>query len=276
VLVGGLLSLTLLSAMVGRALAEGATAGDRGGQAEAEFVRLANGERVQAGAPPVAVDASLSRVARWWAANMAAAGTIFHNHDLPAYAPENWLRLGENVGKGNDPVQLHRAFAASPTHYSNLVDPNFDSVGLGVAYDANDVLYVVFDFMERQPPPPPVRPAPAPVVAPKVAAVVHMPAATSSVAAAVAPRPPAVAPVLPVRSPGGLQAAIAQLRELDAVRRPPPSLDPKIGPAPAAWERAAGTPHPSHKSIDQATMVKAWLPPRDCERASWRDSLRDC
>ncbi len=36
---------------------------------------------------------------------------------------------------------------ASPAHYRNIVDPTFDSIGIGIAYDG-DVMYVTEQFMD--------------------------------------------------------------------------------------------------------------------------------
>ncbi len=52
----------------------------------------------------------------------------------PPASAQPWTKLGENVGTGpsNDPIW--NAFVNSAHHYANIVDPDFNRVGVGVAY----------------------------------------------------------------------------------------------------------------------------------------------
>ena len=58
------------------------------------------------------------------------------------------------MGRGGSVTDLHNAFVRSPSHYENLVEPSYDYVGIGVAYDSNGTIFVVFDFMALQSPVP--------------------------------------------------------------------------------------------------------------------------
>lgn len=130
-------------------VAEPAAAADTGA-AEIQFVEKLNGLRGAQGLQPLAIKGELFDFARGWSRNMAAAGAISHNPSLGAQAPLPWLRLGENVGMGPDVQSLHDAFVASPTHYANMVNPAYDSVGVGVV-EANGVLFVSVEFMTTAP-----------------------------------------------------------------------------------------------------------------------------
>jgi len=66
----------------------------------------------------------------------------------------SWQKLGENVGVGPSVDSLTAAFIASPAHYRNLVDPSWDSMGVGVTI-VNGTIYVAEEFMQGDPPPPP-------------------------------------------------------------------------------------------------------------------------
>ncbi len=121
---------------------------------EAKFVDLINAERAKVGLAALRVAPELVGVGREWSNEMIArAGGsercgVLHNPDFVAKVTADWQRLGENVGCGNVAVSaLHDLFVASPAHYRNIVDPTFDSIGIGVAYDG-DVMYVTEQFMD--------------------------------------------------------------------------------------------------------------------------------
>jgi hypothetical protein len=90
---------------------------------------------------------------------MAAANNIFHSN-LADGAPPEWVRLGENVGRGPSVDAIHNALVASPEHYRNLTDPGFRYVGVGVV-NANGTLFVSEVFMESASQPAPSTSAPA-------------------------------------------------------------------------------------------------------------------
>src|SRR3546814_6816876 len=87
---------------------------------------------------------------------MVQAGDISHNPNLASQVPGAWTKLGENVGVGNDVGGLMQAFITSPTHYQNLVDPDWTHVAVGVPL-ANGRIWTTHNFMtlESAPPPPP-------------------------------------------------------------------------------------------------------------------------
>ena len=123
---------------------------------EARFVSLINDERFNAGLGALVPMPELVSVGREWSAAMLAQSTtsdrcsISHNPALANEVVANWRRLGENVGCGNiDADSLHRMFVASPGHLRNILDPTFDSVGIGVVFDG-DVMFVTEQFMDLQ------------------------------------------------------------------------------------------------------------------------------
>lgn len=113
---------------------------------EEAIVTMINGLRAAHGLHPLTLDGRLSDVARAWSNQMAAAGALSHNANLPAEAPREWVRLGENVGVGKSVESLHDAFVASATHYPHLVDPGFRHIGVGVA-EVGGELWVTQQFM---------------------------------------------------------------------------------------------------------------------------------
>ena len=204
---------------------------------EGQFLNLANGQRDSVGSGTLAPDTGLRDIARWWAARMAAASDIFHNYNLPNDVHDDWYKLGENVGMGWSVDDLHQAFVKSPTHYQNLVDPAYGFVGIGVAYNSDGKIFVVFDFMDLQPPPAAdaaTQPAPeaassgqgltltrhaATPAAPPVAHPAVVPPRASLPAALLEEDPPPAATLptpAPARAPSpALTGVLTQLRALD-------------------------------------------------------------
>ena len=166
--------------------------------AESAFVSRINSLRESKGLAPVELDSELVGVARRWTDRMVDAGQISHNPNLANDVQENWIKLGENVGVGADVDQLMQAFINSPTHYRNLVDPDFRYVGVGVSYSDNGRMYTTHDFMALA--------ASEPVAAPAPAAP-----STPAPAAPALPPPPATPPAKPER----VRTVLAALRRTD-------------------------------------------------------------
>ncbi|MDQ3945575.1 MAG: CAP domain-containing protein, partial [Actinomycetota bacterium] len=128
---------------------------------ETAFVARINELRAGKGLPGLEVHPNLTGKARGWAATMGTAGRIWHS-TLSDGITADWRKLGENVGMGGSVEALHDAFVASPKHYANLVDPEFNYIGIGVVY-AGGTLYVSEMFMKLATAPVAVAPpAPAP------------------------------------------------------------------------------------------------------------------
>ncbi len=124
---------------------------------ETTFVAGINALRASKGLPVLSVHSNLTSKARAWAQTMADKSTIWHSV-LSDGITADWQKLGENVGRGGSVAGLELAFAASPLHYANLIDPTFDTIGLGVVRGAGDIIFVAEEFMNlrstRSSPPP--------------------------------------------------------------------------------------------------------------------------
>jgi hypothetical protein len=185
-----LLGMALLAPALSAVLATSAYADP--GSEEARFVALTNQLRVNHGLNPLATSGTLVAVARRWSSNMAAAGAISHNMNLPNEVSLQWQKLGENVGTGSTVDSIQNAFINSPHHYENLVDPVYNYVGIGVV-DSGGRIYVTVDFMQLGSVP---ARAPAPAPAPRVS----RPRTTT------APRPAPVPQAVPVTVPPAPEA----------------------------------------------------------------------
>jgi hypothetical protein len=193
---------------------------------EAQFLALTNQLRASHGLGTLATNGELVSIARTWSANMANAGAISHNMNLPNQVSVYWSKLGENVGTGWDVPSIQTAFINSPHHYENLVDPAYNYVGVGVV-DRGGKIYVTVDFMAyggQSAPAPAAAPAPRQTRTTRAPAPVRT-AAPRPTASAPAPAPaptptppPAPAPVasLPLVPSPSLILALEQVRAVDA------------------------------------------------------------
>ncbi len=139
-------------------------------QAESGFVAAINDLRAQQGLSVLRVEPMLVSASRQWSVQMIAlprseSGGRVLQHDPSVQAcgrapstcvlGSRWKSLGENVGYGpKDVLFLHQRFVDSPLHYRNLVNSEFDAIGVGVVFDG-EVMYVTEKFLAD----PPAQPA---------------------------------------------------------------------------------------------------------------------
>jgi hypothetical protein len=190
-------------------LANPAPAGAADGGAEAQFVARINSIRASKGVGPLAVYGELQGIARSWSDQMVANGGISHNPNYANQVSADWRKLGENVGVGSDVNTLMNAFINSPAHYKNIVDPEYNYIGVGVSYDASGRMYTTHDFMRMDDASAPSNPDPSPAPDPAPAPVSRKrsapptdaaPAPTQSAPAESAPVEPLAPPTAPATS----------------------------------------------------------------------------
>lgn len=122
-------------------------------QGEQQLLVLANQARAQAGAPRLTIDAGMSRAARTHAEAMLAAHELSHQfagepsltQRLAATTKTQLDQEGENVAFDIDAADAHRHLMLSPPHRANLLNPDYNVIGLGVAR-GGDRFYIVQDF----------------------------------------------------------------------------------------------------------------------------------
>jgi hypothetical protein len=157
--------LAVLVVSVGLAMGSAPSASAIGNDEFSQF-DLTNQSRSQNGLGALQYDAAASDVARAWAAQMSAAGTLSHNGNLASQisslVTNDWSRIGENVGYGQSTTSLENAFMNSPGHRANILG-DFNRVGIGSVRDASGTLWLVVDFVKGPAldTPPPAPPAPA-------------------------------------------------------------------------------------------------------------------
>jgi uncharacterized protein YkwD len=123
--------LTVLAVVLTALVTGAATAAPAGATSvEDVFTTKLNHERASRGLPRLTPRAALVSVARDQARRMAGRSTLYHNPDLTSDV-RNWRWVGENVGYGPDALTVHVAFMNSPAHKANILDRDYNEVGIG-------------------------------------------------------------------------------------------------------------------------------------------------
>jgi len=112
----------------------------------------ANRERAAQGLSPLRWNSVLAAAAQQHALRMARENTL--SHQLPGEAGlkqriaqhgGHFASMAENIAEGPSAATIHEEWMKSPPHRANLMDPQLDSVGVGVA-ERNGILFAVEDF----------------------------------------------------------------------------------------------------------------------------------
>ena len=124
---------------------------------EAQLVDLINQARAQQGLPPLTPDQRLTDAARKHTELMVQHSAL--SHEFPG-EPAFQIRIsneglpsdsqGENVDLNQTIVGAHEALMKSPPHRANILDPDYNVVGVGVIRSGENV-YVTEDFARRLP-----------------------------------------------------------------------------------------------------------------------------
>ena len=104
--------------------------------------------------PPLHRDARLDRIAQTHAEAMQSARRVAHDvgdGDPGARVQAAGLDVriaGENVARALTLNRAHRALWASPSHRSNLLDPRFEAVGIGIVRDPDGTVWAAEVFAD--------------------------------------------------------------------------------------------------------------------------------
>lgn len=110
------------------------------GGERSEMLARHNTERSDAGVAQLTENAALRQIAQQQAEYMADIGDYTHEDthgdhvDVRATnVGYNWVTIGENVGYDIDGSDMFAAWLGSAGHYSNIIDPDYTEIGIGVA-----------------------------------------------------------------------------------------------------------------------------------------------
>lgn len=112
---------------------------------EQQFIDWTNQTRTDKGLAPLEGNMQLWLKAGAWAQQMGQENNLHHSV-LTDKITADWRKLGENVGKGGDLRAIYDALLRSPGHYANIVDSQFDYIGVGIYFDGTNY-WVAQEFM---------------------------------------------------------------------------------------------------------------------------------
>jgi uncharacterized protein YkwD len=128
----------------------------QGADDEQAVLEAVNQQRLRAGAPALAEDPRLSRIAGAYAAEMRELRFFGHvsprSGDLKARlqrADYPYVRGGENLAQGSTALEAAGLAAQSPAHRKNLLDPGYDRCGIGISREPGDVILVELFALDR-------------------------------------------------------------------------------------------------------------------------------
>lgn len=143
-------SVFILSTLVAGFIAVMAPAASAITSVESCFYNSINSERSSRGRARLALKSDLVTIARRHSQRMASDGRIYHNGNLGNEISGNWYAAGENVGMGPTCNSIHDAFMASTGHRNNILDSDYNQIGVGVAYDSDGTIYITEVFAGRR------------------------------------------------------------------------------------------------------------------------------
>jgi uncharacterized protein YkwD len=123
--------------------------------AEQQAVSLLNADRRANGLADLTVDSRLATVARNHAQDMVTRN--FFSHTNPdgqspftriTQAGLSYSYAGENIAQDQTVQSAEKALMSDSGHRDNILNKNYTTVGIGVAYNKSGNLYIVQDFIK--------------------------------------------------------------------------------------------------------------------------------
>ncbi len=122
---------------------------------EKDLFEMVNWERIDQGLNPLRLSRELTRLARNHSQDMASRMVMTHLSALGKSYLERLVdaefyfrTVGENVASSETfrADFIHLGFMESPEHRENILDPDFEEIGIGVVYSQDKKYYVTQDF----------------------------------------------------------------------------------------------------------------------------------
>jgi uncharacterized protein YkwD len=117
----------------------------------------ANRDRAAQGLPPLKWDDALATAAHAHSVLMSQQNTLSHQfpgeQDVSSRSKQAGARfssIGENVAQGSSAAGIHDQWMKSPPHRRNLLDPDFNAVGIAMV-DRGGILFATEDFSHSLP-----------------------------------------------------------------------------------------------------------------------------
>jgi hypothetical protein len=199
------------------------------------FLNLVNQERRARGIREVQFDSPVTGTSCDWNKVILGRRSLDHDPDLRVHVAVVVPYLAawaENLGTGPNADGIHDAWMHSSAHSPHILDPNLELVGICVARDTDNQLWVTQRFATSRPPPPT-----APTTAPTT--TTPRPVRTTTTAAPTTTAPPATA--APVTEPPTTTSTTAALGTTTLAPVAPPQLTLDARPAASARDGMSQT-----------------------------------
>ncbi len=123
--------------------------------AEQQAVQLMNADRRANGLADLKLSSALTAVARSHSQDMVTRSFFSHTNpdgktvtDRLKAAGISYTAAGENIAENTSVEAAETAFMNSSGHRANILNSNYTTVGIGVAYDSQGKVYVTQDFIK--------------------------------------------------------------------------------------------------------------------------------
>lgn len=115
-------------------------------QAIQTIFNATNQNRIANGLPALRMTTGMNNLAQGWTDTMARENRMYHNPNLAASAPSGWTRLAENVAAGYAVAGVVPAWMGSPGHRANILNAQYQYIGIGVSKSADGRIYYTQNF----------------------------------------------------------------------------------------------------------------------------------
>jgi uncharacterized protein YkwD len=124
---------------------------------EKELLSLLNKERTARSLKPLRLSPDIRAVAIRHSTDMASRQKLSHISssgesylDRLVEAEIFFIEIGENVAASDtfDPEFIHQGFMESPEHRANILNPTYDTAGIGVVFSQDRRYFVTQDFIQ--------------------------------------------------------------------------------------------------------------------------------
>lgn len=128
---------------------------DASADPEAQLLKMVNAARMSEKISPLSRSKDLDAIARAHASAMQEKKVLAHDLGAGGLAARiqtaglHFTGYGENIARAQSPARAHRVIWASPSHRSNVVDPRYAQIGIGVV-EAAGTLWVCEVFATKR------------------------------------------------------------------------------------------------------------------------------
>jgi uncharacterized protein YkwD len=116
---------------------------------DSEIVRYTNAQRARYGLPALRVSYCVKgHFADPWARHLAVTRSLSHQSLTPIMSTCHGSAAGENIARANvSPGRMVEMWMASSGHRANILNRNYNYLGVGAVRGSDGMVYAVQDFM---------------------------------------------------------------------------------------------------------------------------------